>query len=145
MWKIPDAYWGTCESRCLVSGVTTDPEPCGFARPRLAVRDLPVSGEEGILVVEPSRGRFGPFGAPRAPLRPQNNLQESRVPQVTLGAHSYPSRFRHDLRLTGSLVPVVLLKMGSEAVVPLPRRRPALLPSNRAHLRLPQLQKMLKA
>ncbi|KAM7284175.1 uncharacterized protein ISCGN_001272 [Ixodes scapularis] len=45
---------GTCESRCLVSGVTTDPEPCGFARPRLAVRGFP--GEKGILVVEPSPG-----------------------------------------------------------------------------------------
>ncbi|KAG0445475.1 hypothetical protein HPB47_014762, partial [Ixodes persulcatus] len=48
---------GTCESRCLVSGVTTNPEPCGFARPRLAVRGFPVSGEKGILVVEPSPGR----------------------------------------------------------------------------------------
>ncbi|KAM7313308.1 hypothetical protein ISCGN_003183 [Ixodes scapularis] len=47
---------GTCESRCLVSGVTTDPEPCGFARPRMAVRGFPVSGEKGILVVEPSPG-----------------------------------------------------------------------------------------
>ncbi|KAM7291123.1 hypothetical protein ISCGN_027698 [Ixodes scapularis] len=48
---------GTCESKCLVSGVTTDPEPRGFARPRLAVRGCPVSGEKGILVVEPSPGR----------------------------------------------------------------------------------------
>ncbi|KAM7282457.1 putative dihydrofolate reductase-thymidylate synthase [Ixodes scapularis] len=47
---------GTCESRCLESGVSTDPEPCGFARPRLAVRGFPVSGEKGILVVEPSPG-----------------------------------------------------------------------------------------
>ncbi|KAG0411565.1 hypothetical protein HPB47_011295 [Ixodes persulcatus] len=50
---------GTCESRCLVSGVTTDPEPCGFARPRLAVRGFPVSGEKGILVVESSPGCQG--------------------------------------------------------------------------------------
>ncbi|KAM7298232.1 hypothetical protein ISCGN_018844 [Ixodes scapularis] len=48
---------GTCESRCLESGVSTDPEPCGYARPRLAVRGFPVSGEQGILVVEPSPGR----------------------------------------------------------------------------------------
>ncbi|KAM7281897.1 39S ribosomal protein L16, mitochondrial [Ixodes scapularis] len=47
---------GTCESRCLESGVSTDPEPCGFARPRMAVRGFPVSGEKGILVVEPSPG-----------------------------------------------------------------------------------------
>ncbi|KAM7309623.1 putative protein TPRXL [Ixodes scapularis] len=47
---------GTCESRCLESGVSTDPEPCGFAHPRLAVRGFPVSGEKGILVVEPSPG-----------------------------------------------------------------------------------------
>ncbi|KAM7282496.1 putative ptm1 [Ixodes scapularis] len=47
---------GTCESRCLESGVSTDPEPCGFARPRLAVRGFPVSEEKGILVVEPSPG-----------------------------------------------------------------------------------------
>ncbi|KAM7282122.1 hypothetical protein ISCGN_002272 [Ixodes scapularis] len=50
------AAGGTCESRCLESGVSTDPEPCGFARPRLAVRGFPVSGEKGILVVEPSPG-----------------------------------------------------------------------------------------
>ncbi|KAM7290320.1 hypothetical protein ISCGN_026965 [Ixodes scapularis] len=43
-------------SRCLESGVSTDPEPCGFARPRLAVRGFPVSGEKGILVVELSPG-----------------------------------------------------------------------------------------
>ncbi|KAG0440875.1 hypothetical protein HPB47_016143 [Ixodes persulcatus] len=49
---------GTCESRCLESGVSTDPEPCGFVRPRLAVRGFPVSGEKGILVVEPSPGRI---------------------------------------------------------------------------------------
>ncbi|KAG0418985.1 hypothetical protein HPB47_004450 [Ixodes persulcatus] len=48
---------GTCESRCLECGVFTDPEPCGLARPRLAVRGFPVSGEKGILVVEPSPGR----------------------------------------------------------------------------------------
>ncbi|KAM7294821.1 hypothetical protein ISCGN_024326 [Ixodes scapularis] len=53
------ATWGTCESRCLESGVSTDPEPCGFARPRLAVRGFPVSGEKGILVVEPSPGCRG--------------------------------------------------------------------------------------
>ncbi|KAG0443945.1 hypothetical protein HPB47_014364 [Ixodes persulcatus] len=47
---------GTCESRCLESGVSTDPEPCGLARPRMAVRGFPVSGEKGILVVEPSPG-----------------------------------------------------------------------------------------
>ncbi|KAM7309625.1 hypothetical protein ISCGN_006626 [Ixodes scapularis] len=47
---------GTCESRCLESGVSTDPEPCGFAHPRLAVRGFSVSGEKGILVVEPSPG-----------------------------------------------------------------------------------------
>ncbi|KAM7313400.1 Pogo ele1 orf1-h 1e-40-j 4 [Ixodes scapularis] len=47
---------GTCESRCLESGVSTDPEPCGFACPRLTVRGFPVSGEKGILVVEPSPG-----------------------------------------------------------------------------------------
>ncbi|KAM7312770.1 hypothetical protein ISCGN_009674 [Ixodes scapularis] len=47
---------GTCESRCLEGGVSTDPEPCGFARPRMAVRGFPVSGEKGILVVEPSPG-----------------------------------------------------------------------------------------
>ncbi|KAM7293802.1 cytoplasmic tRNA 2-thiolation protein 1-like isoform X2 [Ixodes scapularis] len=46
----PNAY------RCLESGVSTDPEPCGFARPRMAVRGFPVSGEKGILVVEPSPG-----------------------------------------------------------------------------------------
>ncbi|KAM7313006.1 uncharacterized protein ISCGN_002927 [Ixodes scapularis] len=46
----------TCESRCLVSGVPTDPEPSGFARPRLAVRGFPVSGEKGILVVELTPG-----------------------------------------------------------------------------------------
>ncbi|KAM7290919.1 hypothetical protein ISCGN_027496 [Ixodes scapularis] len=56
---------GTCESRCLVSGVTTDSEPCRFTRPRLAVRGFPVSGEKGILVVEPSLGMVGPFGASR--------------------------------------------------------------------------------
>ncbi|KAM7307606.1 hypothetical protein ISCGN_011242 [Ixodes scapularis] len=50
------AIVGTCESRCLESGVSTDPEPCGFARPRMAVRGFPVSGEKGILVVEPSPG-----------------------------------------------------------------------------------------
>uniref|UniRef100_A0A6B0UXN2 Putative secreted protein n=1 Tax=Ixodes ricinus TaxID=34613 RepID=A0A6B0UXN2_IXORI len=77
----------------------------------------------------------------QAPFRPRNNLRGSRVPQVTLGTHRLPSRFRHDLRLTGSLVPVVPLKMGSEAVVPPPRRRPALLRSNRAHLLLHQRQK----
>ncbi|KAM7288070.1 hypothetical protein ISCGN_031759 [Ixodes scapularis] len=48
---------GTCESRCLESGVSTDPEPCGFARPRLAVRGFPVSGEKGILVVESNPGQ----------------------------------------------------------------------------------------
>ncbi|KAM7300846.1 hypothetical protein ISCGN_016431 [Ixodes scapularis] len=53
---IADSSGGTCESRCLESGVSTDPEPCGFARPRLAVRGFPVSGEKGILVVEPSPG-----------------------------------------------------------------------------------------
>ncbi|KAM7300405.1 hypothetical protein ISCGN_016039 [Ixodes scapularis] len=63
-----------------------------------------------------------------APLRPRNNLRGSRVPQVTLGAHSHPSRFRHNLRLTGSFVPMALLMMESEAVVPIPRRRPALTP-----------------
>ncbi|KAM7300535.1 uncharacterized protein ISCGN_016147 [Ixodes scapularis] len=47
---------GTCESRCLEGGVSTDPEPRGFARPRMAVRGFPVSGEKGILVVEPSPG-----------------------------------------------------------------------------------------
>ncbi|KAM7301074.1 uncharacterized protein ISCGN_016636 [Ixodes scapularis] len=47
---------GTCESRCLESGVSTDPEPCGFARPRLALRGFPVSGEKGILVVESNPG-----------------------------------------------------------------------------------------
>ncbi|KAG0415569.1 hypothetical protein HPB47_007259, partial [Ixodes persulcatus] len=50
-----------------------------------------------------------------------------------------------DLRLTGSLVPVVLLMMGSEVVVPLHRRWPALLRSNRAHLLFHQHQKTLKA
>ncbi|KAM7309407.1 uncharacterized protein ISCGN_013038 [Ixodes scapularis] len=80
-------------------------------------------------------------GLQQAPLRPRNNLRGSRVPRVTLGAHSHPSRFRHDLRLTGSLVPVVLFRMGSEAVVPIPRRRPALLRSNRVHLLLHQRQK----
>ncbi|KAM7300791.1 hypothetical protein ISCGN_016376 [Ixodes scapularis] len=48
---------GTCENRCLESGVSTDPEPCGFARPRLAVRGFPVSGEKGILVVESNPGQ----------------------------------------------------------------------------------------
>ncbi|KAM7291824.1 hypothetical protein ISCGN_028395 [Ixodes scapularis] len=48
---------GTCESRCLESGVSTDPEPCGFARPRLAVRGFPVYGEKGILVVESNPGQ----------------------------------------------------------------------------------------
>ncbi|KAM7286050.1 uncharacterized protein ISCGN_032935 [Ixodes scapularis] len=81
----------------------------------------------------------------QAPFRPRNNLRESRVPQVTLGVHRHPSRFRHDLRLTGSLVPVVLLKMGSDAVISIARRRPALLRSNRAHLLLHQRQKALKA
>ncbi|KAM7290473.1 hypothetical protein ISCGN_027099 [Ixodes scapularis] len=47
---------GTYFSRCLVSGVTTNPEPCGFAHPRLAVRGVPVSGEKGTLVVELSPG-----------------------------------------------------------------------------------------
>ncbi|KAM7290003.1 hypothetical protein ISCGN_030131 [Ixodes scapularis] len=47
---------GTCESRCLESGVSTDPEPCVFARPRLTVRGFPVSGEKGILVVERNPG-----------------------------------------------------------------------------------------
>ncbi|KAM7289935.1 uncharacterized protein ISCGN_030063 [Ixodes scapularis] len=47
---------GACESRCLESGVSTDPEPCGLACPRMAVRGFPVSGEKGILVVEPSPG-----------------------------------------------------------------------------------------
>ncbi|KAM7301483.1 juvenile hormone acid O-methyltransferase [Ixodes scapularis] len=56
-WSSVEQYTrGTCESRCLESGVSTDPEPCGFARPRLAVRGFPVSGEKGILVVEPSPG-----------------------------------------------------------------------------------------
>ncbi|KAM7298225.1 hypothetical protein ISCGN_018837 [Ixodes scapularis] len=46
----------TCESRCLESGVSTDPESCGFARPHLAVRGFPESGEKGILVVESNPG-----------------------------------------------------------------------------------------
>ncbi|KAM7300180.1 uncharacterized protein ISCGN_020744 [Ixodes scapularis] len=53
----------TCESRCLESGVSTDPEPCRFARPRLAVRGFPVSGEKGTLVVEPSPGNRPKFVA----------------------------------------------------------------------------------
>ena len=39
-----------------MSGVTTNPEPCGFAHPRLAVRGVPVSGEKGTLVVELNPG-----------------------------------------------------------------------------------------
>ncbi|KAM7291837.1 putative elongator complex protein 1 [Ixodes scapularis] len=54
--EIKSNQGGTCESRCWESGVSTDPEPCGFARPRLAMRGFPVSGEKGILVVEPSPG-----------------------------------------------------------------------------------------
>ncbi|KAM7300184.1 hypothetical protein ISCGN_020748 [Ixodes scapularis] len=57
---------GACESRCLESGVSTDPEPCRFARPRLAVRGFPVSGEKGTLVVEPSRGGPAPCSESRA-------------------------------------------------------------------------------
>ncbi|KAM7312640.1 uncharacterized protein ISCGN_009545 [Ixodes scapularis] len=57
---------GTCESRCLVSGVTTDPEPCGFARPRLAVRGLPVPGKRASWWLSRAQSRFGPFAAPRA-------------------------------------------------------------------------------
>ncbi|KAM7291007.1 hypothetical protein ISCGN_027583 [Ixodes scapularis] len=56
-WWLSRARGGTCESRCLESGVSTDPEPCGFARPRLAVRGFPVSGEKGILVVESNPGQ----------------------------------------------------------------------------------------
>ncbi|KAG0411245.1 hypothetical protein HPB47_011643, partial [Ixodes persulcatus] len=39
---------------CLMSGVITDPKPCGFTHPRLDVGGIPipVSGEKGILVVE---------------------------------------------------------------------------------------------
>ncbi|KAG0426559.1 hypothetical protein HPB47_026339 [Ixodes persulcatus] len=95
----------------------------------------PVSGEKGILVVEPSPG---PLSGPNQPAVKQG-------PKVTLVARRHPSRFRHDLRLTGSLLSVVLLKMKSEAVVPLPRRRPALFRGSRAHLLLHQRQKMLKA
>ncbi|KAG0443860.1 hypothetical protein HPB47_014448, partial [Ixodes persulcatus] len=54
---IYSAAGGTCESRCLESGVSTGPEPSGLARPRLAVRGFAVSGEKGILVVEPSPGK----------------------------------------------------------------------------------------
>ncbi|KAG0416797.1 hypothetical protein HPB47_006127 [Ixodes persulcatus] len=97
-------------------------------------------GKRASWWLSQARGRFGPFGAPRAPFRPRNNLRGSKMPQVTLGEHRHPRRFRHSLRLTGSLVPVVLLKMGREGVVPLPWRRPALLRSNRAHLLLHQRQ-----
>ncbi|KAM7282699.1 hypothetical protein ISCGN_002823 [Ixodes scapularis] len=54
--RTPAFTGGTYFSRCLVSGVTTNPEPCGFAHPRLAVRGVPVSGEKGTLVVELSPG-----------------------------------------------------------------------------------------
>ncbi|KAG0419514.1 hypothetical protein HPB47_004041 [Ixodes persulcatus] len=65
---------GTCESRCLESGVSTDPEPRGFARPRLAVRGFPVSEEKGILVVEPSPGKVWTLRASR-PANPFLSLE----------------------------------------------------------------------
>ncbi|KAM7294851.1 uncharacterized protein ISCGN_024356 [Ixodes scapularis] len=40
----------------LVNGVTTVPQPCGFVRPRLAVRAFPVSRKKVIVVVELSPG-----------------------------------------------------------------------------------------
>lgn len=43
-----------CVSRCLVSGISTDPEPCKFIHPRLTVHAVP--WENGILVVELSPG-----------------------------------------------------------------------------------------
>ncbi|KAM7300475.1 uncharacterized protein ISCGN_016089 [Ixodes scapularis] len=68
--------WGTCESRCFVSGATTDPEPCGFARPRLAVRGFPVSGEKGILVAESNRSSEG--------LTPYTSQREEEAMEVSL-------------------------------------------------------------
>ncbi|KAM7286355.1 uncharacterized protein ISCGN_030177 [Ixodes scapularis] len=97
-----DVAGGTCESRCLESGVSTDPEPCGFARPRLAVRGFPVSGEKGILVVEPSPGQ----GSPSEPLKvthtqspscskgavpSKEGTTPSKVPEVSSAALAGPS------------------------------------------------------
>ncbi|KAG0417529.1 hypothetical protein HPB47_005538 [Ixodes persulcatus] len=102
-------FWGTCESRCLESGVSTDPEPCGFARPRLAVRGFRVSGEKGILVVEPNPG--GP--APRS---------ESRATQVS--PEILPADFRAPVPRQGQqLLPPV--PGGSKRAAPPSRDRPA--------------------
>ncbi|KAG0437901.1 hypothetical protein HPB47_017237, partial [Ixodes persulcatus] len=65
---------GTCESRCLEGGASTDPEPCGLARPRLAVRGFPVSGEKGILVVEPSPGHLKPRRREQPPPPPKGPM-----------------------------------------------------------------------
>ncbi|KAM7298552.1 uncharacterized protein ISCGN_019146 [Ixodes scapularis] len=76
------AFWkagGTCESRYLVSGVTTDPKPCGFTRPRMAVRGFSVSEEKGILVVESSLGHPPGLENPKRPpaAAPDEPMDES--------------------------------------------------------------------
>ncbi|KAM7306139.1 hypothetical protein ISCGN_009880 [Ixodes scapularis] len=77
---------GTCESRCLVSGVTTDPEPCGFARPRLAVRGFPVSEEKDILVVELSPGGPAPRSESKATqVSPETLAADLRAPAPRQG------------------------------------------------------------
>ncbi|KAG0429174.1 hypothetical protein HPB47_023885 [Ixodes persulcatus] len=56
-----------------MSGVTTDPEPCGHGRSRLAVRDFPVRlGKRASWWLSLARGRCGPFGAPRVETEQQS-------------------------------------------------------------------------
>ncbi|KAM7289584.1 hypothetical protein ISCGN_029713 [Ixodes scapularis] len=82
---------GTCESRCLESGVSTDPEPCGFARPCLAVRGFPVSGEKGILVVEPSPGGPAPRSESKATqVSPEILAADFRAPAPRQGQQLLP-------------------------------------------------------